>query len=119
MHRRFKYLNSVVRVGVCSAQTPLKRCNNREDQQVKSWNVCSSSTGHRYLFDDKQQIEWTDVVCLLVKMLGEVVNPEANVYTAEECDICRPDSNADQSHDTEGDYIALKKWELGFLRVRA
>uniref|UniRef100_A0A1S4GVP2 adenylate cyclase n=1 Tax=Anopheles gambiae TaxID=7165 RepID=A0A1S4GVP2_ANOGA len=49
-------------------------------------------------------------------MLGEVVNPEANVYTAEECDICRPDSNADQSHDTEGDYIALKKWELGFLR---
>ncbi|XP_035911813.1 adenylate cyclase type 2 [Anopheles stephensi] len=49
-------------------------------------------------------------------MMGGETNPEAGVYGPEECDICRPDSNADQSHDTEGDYIALKKWELGFLR---
>ncbi|XP_050073526.1 adenylyl cyclase X E [Anopheles maculipalpis] len=51
-------------------------------------------------------------------MMGGESNPDgAGIYGSEECDICRPaDSNADQSHDTEGDYIALKKWELGFLR---
>ncbi|XP_052873857.1 adenylyl cyclase X E [Anopheles cruzii] len=46
--------------------------------------------------------------------------PEAApTYAAqEEADICRmPADRNDQSHqDSEGDYIALKKWELGFLR---
>uniref|UniRef100_A0A182JM26 adenylate cyclase n=1 Tax=Anopheles atroparvus TaxID=41427 RepID=A0A182JM26_ANOAO len=50
-------------------------------------------------------------------MAGEAAS-EANVYSPEESDICRPDggNGNDQSHDSEGDYIALKKWELGFLR---
>lgn len=52
-------------------------------------------------------------------MAGEAAS-EVNVYSPEESDICRSDGNGnDQSHDSEGDYIALKKWELGFLRVRA
>ncbi|KFB36670.1 AGAP007631-PA-like protein [Anopheles sinensis] len=49
-------------------------------------------------------------------MAGEAAS-EVNVYPPEESDICRSDGNGnDQSHDSEGDYIALKKWELGFLR---